>query len=174
MHLKKEINKNWYALYTRPRAEKKVVSELIFQGFEVFLPVQRTLKQWSDRKKWVEEPLFKSYLFINTQIERNYYTILNTPGVVNFVNFGDVPAIVDQREIELVKLLLGNFNDIESIDTLADNLLPGDDVEIVAGPLMGTRGKLIQFPGAQKIKLEITSINQNLMLSLPKTYIRKV
>ena len=61
----------WYLLYTKPRAEKKVALELGLKGYELFLPLQRTLKQWSDRKKWVEEPLFKGYIFIYTVLEKN-------------------------------------------------------------------------------------------------------
>jgi transcription antitermination factor NusG len=89
-----------------PAQKKKLPLELQKKGYEVFLPLQKTLKTWSDRKKWVEEPLFKSYLFIETELEANYYTILNTPGIVKFISFQSHPAIVDPREINLVKLLV--------------------------------------------------------------------
>ena len=82
----------WYALYTKPRAEKKVSSELDFRGFENFLPLQTTIKQWSDRKKKVEIPLFNSYIFVRIDLEKYYYKILEIPGIVKFVKFGKEDA----------------------------------------------------------------------------------
>ncbi len=108
MHLKQETPPHWYLLYTNPRAEKKTETELRFLGFEVYLPLHKTLHQWSNRKKMVEVPLFNSYLFVYTELERHYYPILNVPGVVKFVNFEKKPAIVDPREIELIRLMLGS------------------------------------------------------------------
>jgi len=163
----------WYLLYTKPRAEKKVALELGLKGYELFLPLQRTLKQWSDRKKWVEEPLFKGYIFIYTLLEKNFYDILNTNGVVKFVNFERHPAVVDVREMELVKRLLGevdiNFTAIE-----LNSLQLGDEVEIIAGPLIGQRGKLSNTQGATKVILELISIQQGLVVTLPSEFIRGV
>ena len=161
----------WYLIYTKPRAEKKVAAELALKGYECYLPLQRTLKQWSDRKKWVEEPLFKSYLFINTELEKNFYDILNTPGVVKFVNFEKQPAVVDVRELELVKRLMGEVGlDFSSIEL--DSLQLGDEVEIIAGPLIGQRGHLSQTQGSSKVILSLSSMQQGLLVSLPTEYIR--
>lgn len=170
-----KINKtqkaHWYLLYTKPRAEKKVAAELVLKGYEYYLPLQRTLKQWSDRKKWVEEPLFKSYIFINTALEKNFYDILNTNGVVKFVNFERHPAMVDVRELELVKRLLGEGNfHFSSIEL--NSLQLGDEVEIIAGPLIGLRGHLCQTQGSGKVILSLTSIHQGLQVTLPTEYIR--
>jgi transcription antitermination factor NusG len=163
----------WYLLYTKPRAEKKVALELGLKGYELFLPLQRTLKQWSDRKKWVEEPLFKGYIFINTVLEKNFYDILNTNGVVKFVNFERQPAVVDVREMELVKRLLGevdiNFSAIE-----LNSLQLGDEVEIIAGPLIGHRGRLSKIQGPNKVILTLSSIQQGLVVTLPAEFIRGV
>ena len=161
----------WYLIYTKPRAEKKVAAELALKGFECYLPLQRTLKQWSDRKKWVEEPLFKSYLFINTELEKNFYDILNTPGVVKFVNFEKQPAVVDVRELELVKRLMGEVDiDFSSIEL--SSLQLGDEVEIIAGPLIGQRGHLSHTQGSSKVILSLSSMQQGLLVSLPTEYIR--
>ena len=56
----------WFALYTRPKAEKKVEERLSLAGFDSFLPLQTVIKQWSDRKKKVEIPLINSYVFVKT------------------------------------------------------------------------------------------------------------
>jgi transcription antitermination factor NusG len=164
---------NWYLLYTNPRAEKKVADELKRKNIEVFLPLQKTLKQWSDRKKWVEEPLFKSYVFVYTELEKNFYPILYTNGIVKFISFQGKTAIVDKREIDLVKRILGDISiQAEALENSAIEM--GDEVEIVGGPLIGNKGKLIQLQGAQKVMLELSSMQQTLLLTIPKEYIRKV
>ena len=173
MPIKKVESPKWYLLYTNPRAEKKVNEELKKRGFETFLPLHKTLKQWSDRKKWVEEPLFKGYLFIHTELERNYFEILNTPGVVKFVTFEKRPAVVDIREMELVKLILGEFSDIESFEGYEMELIEGDEVEIIAGVLLGFTGRLIQYKGRNKVILVCKSFNQSLILELPLAHIKK-
>ena len=170
---KKVESPKWYLLYTNPRAEKKVNEELKKRGFETFLPLHKTLKQWSDRKKWVEEPMFKGYLFLYTELERNYFEIVHTPGVVMFVNFEKRPAVVDIREIELVKLVLGEFSDIEALQSSELELIEGDEVEIVAGVLIGITGKLIQYKGKSKVMLACKSFDQSLILELPLTHIKK-
>jgi transcriptional antiterminator RfaH len=167
----KQVRVQWYLIYTKPRAEKKVAAELALKGYECYLPLQRTLKQWSDRKKWVEEPLFKSYLFINTELEKNFYAILNTPGVVKFVNFEKQPAVVDVRELELVKRLMGEV-DIHFSSIELDSLQLGDEVEIIAGPLIGQRGHLSHTQGSSKVILSLSSMQQGLLVSLPTEYIR--
>lgn len=163
---------HWYLLYTNPRAEKKVAVELQHKGYEVFLPLQRTLKVWSDRKKWVEEPLFKSYLFIQTQLEANFYQILNTPGVVKFISFQSTPAIVDRREINLVKLLLGENVEM-SQEASAEIWQAGEEVSIIAGPLLGTQGKLISTRTGNKMLIELHSIKQNILVTIPQHFLSK-
>ncbi|MDP1725445.1 MAG: UpxY family transcription antiterminator [Bacteroidota bacterium] len=171
--LKPESIQHWYLLYTNPRAEKKVEVELKHKGYEVFLPLHKTLRQWSDRKKLVEVPLFNSYLFVYTELEKHYYQILNVPGIVKFVNFEKKPAIVDPREIELIKLMLGNIKDLENISA-GEPFEPGQEVEIIAGPLIGTKGKMIEHKGKNKILIELNSIQQSLAVTLPVEFLRRV
>jgi transcriptional antiterminator RfaH len=164
---------HWYLLYTNPRAEKKAALELQKKGYEVFLPLQKTLKTWSDRKKWVEEPLFKSYLFIETELEANYNTILNTSGIVKFISFQSHPAIVDPREINLVRLLLGENIQLGQSNP-SDIYLPSDDVTIVAGPLIGTQGKLISTRTGERVLIELQTMEQNLLVTLPLNNLKKI
>jgi len=79
-------NKIWYAVYTRSRTEKQTQELLLRSGIEVYLPLVKNLKQWSDRKKWVEEPLFRSYLFVHIS-PAEYYDVLNIPGAVRYITF---------------------------------------------------------------------------------------
>ena len=162
---------NWYVLYTAPRAEKKVQIELQKKGFKIFLPLQRTLKQWSDRKKWIEEPLFKSYIFIETELEKNYYDILNTHGVVKFINFEKKPVIVNQREIETIQLLLGYTEGMEVTDDIFEI---GQKVEVAAGPLIGLDGLLVQKNGNNHFMMELETINQKILINIPANFLRIV
>jgi transcription antitermination factor NusG len=182
--MQQKTNKtHWYLLYTKPRAEKKAALELQKKGYEVFLPLQKTLKVWSDRKKWVEEPLFNSYIFIETELEPNYYTILNAPGIVKFISFQSHPAIVDPRDIQLVKLLLGSQGELITTNSLGGDgydeavksrpWVKGESVTIIAGPLIGTTGTLIATRSGNKMLIELQSIQQNILITIPQNFISK-
>ena len=105
--------KRWYALYTRSRHEKKVDYQLREKGIESYLPLQRVLRKWSDRKKWVEEPLFRCYVFVHVD-PANRLRALQTFGVVRFVTFSDEPAVVRDDEIENIRRILRESPDAES------------------------------------------------------------
>ena len=155
---------NWYLLYTAPRAEKKTQLELNKKGYKTFLPLQKTLKNWSDRKKWVESPLFNGYIFIETILEKNYTNILNTKGVVRFVSFGNKPVIVMQRELNLIEKILGFA---ENLEVTSEIFTLGQKVEVTSGTLMGTKGILVQKNGKKHFMIEIESISQKVLLNIP-------
>src|ERR1700743_2014633 len=92
------INK-WYPVYTHARAEKKAFRALVDKGIEVYLPLHRQLKQWSDRKKWVDEPLIKSYLFVRVK-ESEQTEVLMTKGVSRFIFFSGKIASMSDRQID--------------------------------------------------------------------------
>ncbi len=97
---------HWYAAYTHSRAEKKVARELEKQGIEHYLPLIKTLKQWTDRKKKVEEPLIRSYIFVHIT-EKEYMDVLHTAGVMTIVRFSGKPVAIPDWQIENLKILLG-------------------------------------------------------------------
>ncbi|MEN9685553.1 MAG: hypothetical protein RLZZ28_1339, partial [Bacteroidota bacterium] len=97
--------KKWYALYTKPRWEKKIYSVLVRKGLESWCPLQKIERQWSDRKKIVEEPLFKSYVFVHIDAAEKT-KVLTTDGVLNFVYYLGKPAVIKTEEIELIKKYL--------------------------------------------------------------------
>jgi transcription antitermination factor NusG len=169
-----KLEKKWYLVYTNPRAEKKVAAAYDKMGLEYFLPLQRTIKQWSDRKKWVEEPLFKSYIFINIELEKSYYEALSVLGASKLINYNGRPAVVDTREINLVKRLLGHLGEIAVTGTNFGSLdhQEGEEVEIIAGPLMGCEGKFMNKRGNQQVVIELKSMQQVVCVSLPLDYIR--
>ncbi len=160
----------WYALYTSPRAEKKVSLRLEERKVEHYLPLHKTLKQWSDRKKWVEEPLFKSYLFVKIS-EAQYYDVLNINGVVKYVSFGGKAATVPDRQIETIRRLLMEQVPLE---VSYERLQEGAPVEVVAGPLMGTLGELISYRGDKRLAVKIHTIDTTLLVSIPENFIEPI
>ncbi len=175
--MKKDIyglQEKWYLIYTNPRAEMKVAKAFDKMGMEYFLPLQRTLKQWSDRKKWVEEPLFKSYIFVRMAIEKSYYQVLAVPGAARIVQFNGRPAEVDQRELDIVKRLLGNLTELAIVsESILDiNHQLGDAVEIIAGPLMGCEGRFLNKKGGNQVTIELKTMQQMICVSMPIDYIR--
>src|SRR5215470_16647273 len=91
--------RKWYAIYTRPRWEKKVNSLLVEKGVESYCPLNKVRRKWSDRLKIVEEPLFKSYVFVKID-DREKTVVRMTDGVINFVYWNKKPAIVKEKEIQ--------------------------------------------------------------------------
>jgi transcriptional antiterminator RfaH len=159
---------NWFAVYTNPRAEKRAYADIVSKGIHAYLPLQRTLRQWSDRKKWVEEPLFRSYIFVNIA-ETEYFEVLNTPGVVRYVTFEGKAVPVPEKQIEAIRYFLSN-EDL-SVE-ITGELLPGNKIEIMRGPLRGLLGELMEISGRHKVRVEITAIGQSLMVTIPLSYLK--
>lgn len=159
----------WFAIYTKSRNEKKVNERLLAQGFEAYLPIQKKLRQWSDRKKWVQEPLLTSYVFVKVS-PLEIYKVLRLPGVVQFVSFEGKPAPIPQEQIDVLKMFLGQQLDVE---VLSEELEPGDWVEITIGSLIGFRGELVSHQNQNKILIKLDHISHQLLVTLPANYVAK-
>ncbi len=157
-----DATKRWYALYTKSRAEKKVAEELQRDGVEVYLPLQKTLKLWSDRKKMVHEPLFRSYVFVKVR--------LAYPGAVCYVTIGNEKVSIPEAQIEAVRTYLGEREQTEPLEYFQYD----DAVEVAFGPLKGLRGSLIDARDHRKLMVQIDAINQNITLTLPSHLLKKV
>ncbi len=128
--------RNWYALYTKPRSEKKATERLTINGFEVYCPLIKTVRQWSDRKKKVQLPMFPGYVFAHvTEIERTQ--VLMDAGVLNFVYWLGKPAIIRESEIEAIREI--SENGIE-VQINSDVFEKGQLVKIPEGPFKGMTG----------------------------------
>jgi transcription antitermination factor NusG len=137
-------------------------------GILSFLPLIKQLKQWSDRKKWVEEPLFRSYLFVNINQEQ-YQKVLQVAGVVRYITFEGKAVPVPGQQIQAIKQFLDHEEDYKE---LPDNFQVGDRVEIFKGSLRGLLGNLVDIRGKQKVRIEIESVGQSIVLTIPKSYLK--
>jgi transcriptional antiterminator RfaH len=162
--------KKWYAIYTRPHHEKKIYQQLQKEGIESYLPLQTIIRQWSDRKKKVSEPLFSCYLFVHITL-KDYYSVLNTDGVVRYVTFEGKAVIIPEKQIQLIKNLLGEELDIEEYNV---KLGRGSKVEIKSGPFTGLTGELIQYANNTRVILQIEEINKALLVNIPLNYLKQI
>ena len=163
-------NKSWYAVYTKSRAEKKVLLELELQKIEAYLPLQKKLRQWSDRKKWVETPLISGYIFVHIS-KFDYDRVLQAAGVVSYVQFEGKAANIPNEQIKAIKRLLRQ-HDYE-VEVSLQNYCASDLIEITAGPLMGLKGTLITLKGKKRVAIHITQLNLALSVELPLHEIQK-
>ena len=164
--------KYWYALYVRSRAEKKVVTQLEDIGVEVFLPLITRIKQWSDRKKKVEEPLFKSYVFVHSNAKQ-HIPILNVYGVLKFVTFEHKAVVVPDNQIVAIKRYIDDFDEKERELTNAE-LQVGDMVRITNGPMQGLIGRLQSVKDKRQLIVYIDAVGQYLPISIPRAKVERV
>jgi len=164
------MGKNWYALYTRPRFEKKAEKYIHERGINCYLPLVRTLRQWSDRKKWVELPLFSSYIFVQTDLSIQHI-ILNAPGVIRFVSFEGRPVIIPEKQIENIKWVLSSEVTSEPIN---ENIPPGARVEIIKGPLRGLIAEMVEYKKKQKIILRLEQLEKSVEIQIPASHVKSV
>ncbi len=154
----------WYVIYTRPRWEKKVYSLLTAKSIESYCPLNKVRRKWSDRVKLVEEPLFKSYVFVKTD-EEGRLPVRMTDGVVNFVYWNSKPAIVKEKEIQTIKKFL---NEHEQVALVKMDLKPNDKVVITSGPLMDKEGKVLEVKN-KVAKVIIESLGYILVADIDKS-----
>jgi transcription antitermination factor NusG len=160
----------WYAIYTRPRAEKLVFQRLVEEGIETFLPLQKTYRIWSDRKKLVEKPLLTSYVFVKTN-KKGFPRVFKISGVVKFISFEGQPVSIPQKQIDNLRLLINSDAEIE---VTSEKFATGDNVEVINGSLIGLTGELIKIGSKNRVVVRIDRLDQNLILKIPKAFLRKV
>ncbi len=166
----KQSEEKWYALYTYPRAEKQVYQRLVEDKVESFLPLQKTFRKWSDRKKLIEKPLLPSYLFVRIS-SKSFHLTWNTPGVVKLVSFEGKPVAIPQSQIDNLRLLV---NSDAKIEVSSVNFAKGDNVEVINGSLVGLTGELIKIGRQSRVVVRIDRLDQNLLVKIPKTFLRKI
>jgi transcription antitermination factor NusG len=153
--------KNWIAVYTKSRHEQIVINELNKKNIESYCPMLKERRQWSDRKKWVHFPLFRSYIFANIEIKENIY-VLQTIGVNKIVQFQKKISIIPNQVIDNIKNIIKGGYKVEQ----ADYFIKGDEVCVVSGPLKGLDGVVLDLRGANKIIIKIEAIQQALSVEI--------
>ncbi|HEV9036187.1 MAG TPA: UpxY family transcription antiterminator [Puia sp.] len=161
----------WYLIYTKPRHEKKVHERLSQLDIRSFLPITRKLRSWHDRKKYVYEPLFPSYVFVYLKDMQHYYYGMDTEGALYYVRTGKDIAKVNESIVDSIRLLTESGTGIE---VSAGNIAPGQQLTIHQGPLTGVSGEVVQVRGSQKIVVRVHLLQRNLLAILPSDYLMPV
>ena len=158
-----KTNNDWNVIYTRPNMEKMVLKRLGEISIRSYCPLQKKMRIWSDRKKIVEEPLFKSYIFVETNEQVNWQ-VLSVSGVVKYVTEGGKPAVVREKEIERIKLFL---NEAENI-TLTNQCFKKDDtVKVISGIFMDSEA-LVKDVNKHTVVLDIPVLGCSLRAIIHK------
>lgn len=171
--MKSQVNKSeieqtkvWRALYVASRQEKKVSELLAKKGIEAYVPLQKTMRQWSDRKKMVEFPLLNGYVFAHISPLEQERTV-QTKGVVNFVRAEGKIAIVRDHEIEQLKQLIELGYQME-VNGVKRNFKEGDRIRIASGALKNIEGFVIENKEGRFIEVVLESIGQSIKVKLPE------
>jgi len=161
----------WKVIYVASRQEKKVFDRLKKEGIAVFLPLTKKLRQWSDRKKWVEFPLFNGYLFVKpTLIQRDQ--ILEIIGVVSYLRYNGQDATVKEKEIQVIYTILESGYSLETIHT-PDDFEAGNQVMVDEGPLKGQLVNILRRNNKSCFLVSFETLSQSIKVELPYHVFKK-
>ena len=158
------MSKKWLAIYTRPRWEKKVNQLLTEKGFESYCPLNKVKRKWSDRIKVVEEPLFKSYVFVKVA-EAERTEVRMTSGAINFVYWNGKPAVIKEKEINAIRRFLNEYAYVEARPM---DVKLNQRVRIINGTLMDKEGKVLELRH-KTAKIAIESLGYILVAYIDRT-----
>lgn len=159
--LEQAINKDWYAVYTVVRHEKRVNNALAQKDIETFLPLREEVSQWKDRRKRIQFPLFPGYLFVNLLL-LDRWKILNTRGVVRILGINGAPIPVPVEQIEAIKRLLESKLKFDPYTYFTQ----GREVVVVNGPLQGIKGRILERRGDYRLILSVDMIKRSVSVQV--------
>lgn len=163
----------WYALYVHSRAEKKVHALLTEMGFEAYLPLITVMRKWSDRMKKVEEPLFKSYLFVRAD-EKYHFDIVNIPGVTKVIRFEKKAVIVPENQINAIKKYCNDYTEEDNNNNNIIEFHEGQLVRITTGEMMGLVGRLAPINNKKRLIVYIESVGHYLPINISRSKVEPV
>ena len=161
--------KKWIAVYTKPRHEKSVEKNLKNKGYEVYLPMLKERRKWSDRKKWVLFPLFRSYIFVKIEIKNSLF-VLKTPGVVKIVKFRRKISVIPYDIIKSIRLMIEGGYSPEA----TDYFIKGNPVQIKDGPLKGIEGEVVEVDKKNRLIIKVDAIQHSISIKIDRAYLSKL
>ena len=159
----------WYAVYTRPNLEKKVAELLAMKGIVVYCPLQKVVRQWSDRKKVLEIPAFKGYVFVQIH-DAIRWQVLATNGVLNFVCHTGKPARIPYHEMEEVRRF---FEGLDEHTVNESDIQMYDMARVYSGAMMGVEGEVIALENKYAV-LRVPSLGLQLQVKVERRNVEKV
>jgi len=162
-------SKKWFAVYTKPRWEKKVAELLVKENIITYCPLNRVIRQWSDRKKLIYQPLFTCYVFVQVSIGE-ISKVKSINGIINFVCWLGKPAIIKDEEIEIIKRFLNEHTNV-NLEKAEVNV--NDVVRITNGPLMQSEGSIVAV-SRKKVKVYLPTLGYAMVAEIEKTNLEVV
>jgi transcriptional antiterminator RfaH len=167
----RDLIAGWYVIYCRPRQERKVIGQLVEKNVEYCCPSVKSVRQWHDRKKVIDSPLFPSYIFVNLKTVSDFSACVCMEGFLYFVKFGNILARVRDNVIANIKMLiLGG----EAVEVTGEVFQPGDKLLINHGPLAGLECEMVFCRGKRRIMIRVQLLNRCLVADLPVNAVRRV
>lgn len=160
----------WYAVYTAPRAEKKVSERFEQDGIEYYLPLQKVKRRWSDRIKEVIVPVIHGYIFVHIPAT-DFRKVLNVFGAIAYVREGGTPVPIPDAQIAKLQFMV-NYSD-EPVEFSPEQFETGETVNISRGPLQGLIGELVQIKGKHKVVIRLERFGCALT-TVPLSFLEKV
>jgi transcription elongation factor/antiterminator RfaH len=161
----------WYAVYTKPRHERKVNAHLIREGMTTFLP---EIKRWSrrkDRKTKVSYPIFPGYLFINTELNGgSRLKVIKTKGVVRILGNKGIPTAIPVHQIDAIQRIVDNNKEISPYPYLKR----GQMVRVISGPLNGVEGIFISEKGKGKLIISVDILQRAVSVEIEETDVEPI
>ena len=167
----KNFHAGWYLIYTKPRHEKKVHSKLTELKIESFLPLTKKLRNWHDRRKYIDEPLFPSYVFIYLNDMQKYYEGMDAEGSLYYVRTGKEIARINETIINNIRLVSSQGSEIEVSDRVFQ---PGRRLVINQGALTGLSCEMIQYNSKQKLLVRVDLLQRSILMTLPEDHLMPV
>jgi transcription antitermination factor NusG len=164
------MEQKWFAVYTKPRWEKKVAETLSKRNIENYCPLNMVVRQWSDRKKTVYEPLLTSYVFVRVE-EKQHSELKQMSGVINLVYWLKTPAVIKDKEIDAMKEFLDTYKSITLEKTAVDI---NDTVRILTGPLMEYEGNVISINKNKTVRITLPSLGFLMVAEVQKSNVEVV
>ena len=158
----------WIAVRSKPRAEKVAFDQLMKKGIEAYLPLIKRKRKWSDRKKWVDFPLFSSYLFAKIELKNSIY-VLQTSGVSTIVKFNRTILTIPENVIKSIQLAIEGGYELQPVEFF----IRGDDVEVIGGPLRGTKG-IIEKKKGHRLVIKIEALQQAVSVHIDSKFLQSV
>jgi transcriptional antiterminator RfaH len=155
----------WYVVYARANSEYKLFDNLQEKNIECYLPMRKVLKYWSDRKKWVEEPIFRCYLFVKVSY-KEFFNVLNTAGAVSYISFGGRAQSIPEAQINNIKMFIAQS--VHEITVSHERIQKGVSVEVLHGSFKGVKGEVINVLGQSRLLVRIDSMNCSLYANIEK------
>ena len=168
--LSKPHVKYWYAVYVRSRHEKKVHQLLLEKGVESSLPLIKTTRKWSDRKKKVEIPLFRGYVFVKIDVGRDKLNILQTDGVVKFIGIHNKPSRIPDEEIHWIHMMIEKSPEVQ----IEKEIPMGQKVCVTAGPFKGIEGVVLRRGNQSRLVVLIESIMHAVSIEINPNYLDEI